>query len=653
VVLTVSSGTCLFDYLQAAVLANPAAPSTTYSSVNAALDFDTDQTYKIPPCRALWILSQMGFQGDIDFYAGVFFALKRARNGGNFHQAVVQINGTLGSGDSFFFNISGTALGAANAGLDTLGTLAQRLVNAINGTFVGVYAYMASSSGFVVTTLSPINGFTMSVYAGGGSTATISMSGDIGTGNEGTWSVDPTQASPLNRAFRDYLADFAGILHAAGHTATVALSQELLGPPDANTAGGAWCQRFADGTTVLTATGFGSWGAGVVDGVSGSGPQTVHQIGHGYITGNTVHVAQGANGAVWAAVVVDADHWRPGALISGAAFTIAAGATTLTDLQTSQCTFNPATVTAYLAKCYVQAANILAAAALVPWLQFGEVGWWFFSERMNQSVGYASWTSPISIGTAAPHGFVTGQRVINAGIRGNTAANGTWPIVVTDSTHFTLTGSSGNGNYVSGTGTASGGGMALYDAWAAGAHSLASYYTQDDVLSGGDATWLTGAVKTHIDAIRAAVLAAQSGAKFELLYPCDVNHATVYWTNAYPYPQGGRLNAAANFPTAYQTKSGSGLDRLKIEALSWGSAYRNIDLAKAAVAFPATSPNAWGAADTAYLIPIFNGGCPWTMEYLAALAQGIPLLVLFAADHMNLFDWPLPLPVSGNLGGTE
>src|SRR5579864_6006533 len=108
----------------------------------------------------------------------------------------------------------------------------------------------------------------------------------------------------------------------------------------------------------------------------------------------------------------------------------------------------------------------MSTAGLTPWLQFGEFLWWFFSVAQNLAVGYASWTSPISIGTVNPHGFSTGQRAILAGIRGNTAANGGWPINVTDATHFTLTGSSGNGNYVAGTGTCSGGGMAYYDAYA-------------------------------------------------------------------------------------------------------------------------------------------------------------------------------------------
>jgi hypothetical protein len=42
----------------------------------------------------------------------------------------------------------------------------------------------------------------------------------------------------------------------------------------------------------------------------------------------------------------------------------------------------------------------------------------------------------------------------------------------------------------------------------------------------------------------------------------------------------------------------------------------------------------------AYLAPIDNGGCPWPAEYLAAIAAGMPLVNLWAADHMVLFGWP-------------
>ncbi len=61
--------------------------------------------------------------------------------------------------------------------------------------------------------------------------------------------------------------------------------------------------------------------------------------------------------------------------------------------------------------------------------------------------------SPIQITTSAPHGLSTGQIVTIIGVTGNTNANGTWSIIVTGTTTFTLTGSTGNGvQTVAGTG---------------------------------------------------------------------------------------------------------------------------------------------------------------------------------------------------------
>jgi hypothetical protein len=730
VTLTVVSGNCTFDFLQAAVLSGSAVAATT-NALNAACDFDTDQTYKIPPVRALWVLSQLGYTGDIDFYAGVFFALKRIRNGGNFHQAVIALVGSYSGANAVTVNISGDVTNISAPFLLSCIPMAAMIAETINNTSVGVFARAiidplnGAAATVVVTCNSPVYGFTLTVT----STGTVSTTGDIGLGNEGTWAVDDSQTSPLNQGFQDYLADFASLIHAAGQTMTVAFSQELLAPPDSTAAvatvtfgffnyfgtgyshtitigtrtythvqlstdgssdiaialaglinadinapatavettnnvaltskwpgdilctasdgngpgtlhSGIWSQRFSDGTSVLTATGFGSWGAGTVTSVVGSGPQTINQPGHGYITGNTVHVAQGANGAVWSAIVVDMDHWQPGALISGTAFTIVANATTLIDLQTSQCTFNPATVTPYMTACYKQAAVILAAASLVPWLQFGEVGWWFYSRYMSELIGYASWTSPISVGTPNPHNLTSGQTAIIAGVKGNTAANGTWPIVVTDSTHFTLTGSSGNGTYTSG-GTVSGGGMALYDTWAVGAHTLGNYWTQDDVPSGGDATWLSEAIRTHISSIITAVLAAAATSKFELLYPHDVNVTPCYYTKDFPYPQGGRLNTAMNFPVEYQAPGTCNIDRLKIEGLSWGDEYSNLDMIKKAVRLPFTSPNNWPKASVAYLIPVNSGKCPWPTE-LAYVQEFIPLINYWAIDQIILLSWTPP-----------
>ena len=81
-----------------------------------------------------------------------------------------------------------------------------------------------------------------------------------------------------------------------------------------------------------------------------------------------------------------------------------------------------------------------------------------------------------------------------------------------------------------------------------------------------------------------------------------------------------------------------------MEALSWGATYRNFTNAQAAIAFPVTTPGSWPVSATAYLVPWFNGGCPWTTEFVSALNEAIPLICFWAFDHFCLFSWPLPLP---------
>ena len=707
-----STGTAFtFDYLQAAVLSGVQPPVTTYAATGVAIDYDTDQTYKLAPARALWVPQTMGLTGDIDFYAGVFFALKRVRSGGSFHACAIQLAGTWGTGnsdgggaDTLWLTVGGlqvgqvgawsppntntgtvvsgatstggnpagdghlggTVFGVAAYPADTLSTLAQRAVDAINGTFVGVWAETTGTPGqVVITVLSPINGFALDVSISAGAAGTIAVSGDIGTaglrgGQEGTWAVDATQAQPLNAAFCAYLADLCGLLHAAGQTCTVAFSQELLMPPDVNTSAGAWTQRFANGVPVLTDTAFGTWGAGYVEAAGGS-PDEITQTGHGYVTGMQVNFASGLASGSWLITVVDANHYTLTTQVSNSTGSYAPGVGDAIDaeLQTSQCNFNPATFTAYSIDCFKQAAGIMNTAGLVPWLQCGEMGWWFFSILNGLAIGYASYTAPISIGTNVAHGLASGEGVIVAGVEGDTAANGNdWaPITVTDATHFTLPGSSGNGAYVASTGTVTGGGMAYYDAYtlsaatAALGRSLAQFYTQNDdpsVNSYADANFLRGQVYAHIHAIVAAVKAAYSGAKMEWLLPTDVNSAAVYWNQGYPYPQGGRLNHYVNIPAQYTTPSAD-IDRIKTEAMSWGVSYFNMDLAVDSMLYgQVVYGYPWSAV--AYIVPWFTGTVAWTMQYL--LASQMALLCLWAIDHAVLFDWPVP-PMPACSGSTH
>jgi hypothetical protein len=75
---------------------------------------------------------------------------------------------------------------------------------------------------------------------------------------------------------------------------------------------------------------------------------------------------------------------------------------------------------------------------------------------VNQSAAIIGATNatPIVVQTSSAHLYATGDRVVVASVGGNTAANSPpnqpWPIQVIDSTHYSLTGSVGNGAYTSG-----------------------------------------------------------------------------------------------------------------------------------------------------------------------------------------------------------
>ena len=71
--------------------------------------------------------------------------------------------------------------------------------------------------------------------------------------------------------------------------------------------------------------------------------------------------------------------------------------------------------------------------------------------QATKDISVATNTTPIQItNSSGVHGYSTGDTVVISNCPGNTAANGTWEIIVTGSTTFTLNGSVGNGTYPGG-----------------------------------------------------------------------------------------------------------------------------------------------------------------------------------------------------------
>jgi hypothetical protein len=260
--LASSGNLCVFDFLEAAVLSDvPDAPGP-WTNRMPAVDYDTDHGYRLPPARVMWMLTQLGFQGEIDLYIGVFWWMQKTRSGGSvpsltidFSQTTYSAGGGFGDGDQVFLEISTATYGKTVFPADDAASIAAHFCYFINEIAAGVWA---SVSGTVLTitlrAVGPAYNFTFNAYKQTTipSTVPLTYSGSLEGGTLSTWVINTTETPPLNVAVRTWLADFYAQAQAAGVNVATAYSMELCYPPDA------WVSQFPDGSLVQTATGFGT-----------------------------------------------------------------------------------------------------------------------------------------------------------------------------------------------------------------------------------------------------------------------------------------------------------------------------------------------------------------------------------------------------------
>lgn len=191
-------------------------------------------------------------------------------------------------------------------------------------------------------------------------------------------------------------------------------------------------------------------------------------------------------------------------------------------------------------------------------------------------------------------------------------------------------------------------GMAFYDAdtkaafQAANGRALARFTTTNDdpsVNSYIDADFLRERLKAYVEAIRTHVLSSHPTAQFELLWPMDVND-----------PDVRQLNRYVNLPTEWQTRAGSGLDTLVVEGFQYPGVDHNVDQARRCAAYPFAELT-WPKNYCRYLMGLYYSGWPWQREYLAARRTGVPVIKIWAYDHLCLFGWHLPLPSEAKRAG--
>lgn len=245
------------DFIECAVASDvPDAPEMR-TDIGVATDYDTDHTYKLAPQRLVWALRKIGFIAPIDHYVGVFWWNQRKRVGGTFPQLTVTFGGTWADGDAIFFTFGATTISKSVFPADTPESIAAHFCYFINGTFVGLWASVLGATLTVtVRSAAPNFGvvFTKSFSSAGG-VITDSGSNSLIGGVMSEWVIDETVNPVLNRAARDWHANYYAELAAHGMSAVIAYSQELVLPPDTPPSS-VWIQRFPNGEPVLTATGF-------------------------------------------------------------------------------------------------------------------------------------------------------------------------------------------------------------------------------------------------------------------------------------------------------------------------------------------------------------------------------------------------------------
>jgi hypothetical protein len=222
-----------------------------------------------------------------------------------------------------------------------------------------------------------------------------------------------------------------------------------------------------------------------------------------------------------------------------------------------QTNFSP-TSTAFWQQAYLDLATLLADAGQVPYLQFGEVQWWYFPDD--------------------------------------------------------------------------GSGMPYYDAYTTSTFQ-ATYGRPMHVFTNSEASppaypqeaaFLPGLIATFTATIMAFVRQSFPNAKFEVLYPPDVNNTP--------------FNGAVNLPAAWNA---SALDSMKTENFTYTGG-RNLDLANSSILLPMAL--GFARNKSSHLVGITGYTTPWEKETRLSLGQNLDSVVLFALDQFCLMAAPVPLP---------
>jgi hypothetical protein len=501
-----SGGHFYFDFLEIAYPSVNLPDVPVQPQLTLATDWDTLHSQALPPERTAWILWKLGFHGRVNHYVGALWWYELVRPGHQYASvtATISVNGSSPTGYAEFDFVdatSTTTIQHLNLPDDTAASIALALAMRINQ---GTTALWASASGNIVTITSRFLGsegngmFTVSSFSGAGNVAVTLSSNALSGGVDGIdVGLDSSQDSNAP----------------ALQTLTSFWRTDLSFGPGVNRACRDWSKAFFQALAKygIEATAAFSTELAHVDPTPAAG------------------MAQ--------------RYWD--------------GTPVLLNTPAVQTNFSPASLS-FWQRVYVSMAGLQASAGLVPYLQSGEVQWWYFPKPGVSMPFYDDYTKQqFSL-------MNNGESM--AKIDGNDVEPSTHP---------------------------------------------------------REAQLLQSLLGAFTMALRTALKAAYPTARYEVLYPGDVNVPA--------------FNTAVNLPTSDWTPEN--LTCLKTEGLSFPGE-RNLDASLQCMRISAQLGFANNQRN--HLVGITDAKTAWMKEADLAQAEGVELVVLFALDQFCLMGYRLP-----------
>jgi hypothetical protein len=493
-----------FDFLEIAYPTNNLPDFNPFPQLALATDWDTLHSQALAPERTAWIISKLGFKGRVNHYVGAIWFYELVRPGQQYAAITASISVPAGGPTGYTeidFGPTGsiTAIQHLNLPHDTPQTIAEALALRINQ---GTTAVWASASGNVLTITSRFmgnegNGLAVSAYPAVGNVSVTFSAAALSGGVDG----------------EDVGFDGSDPNAASLQALTAFWRTDLSYPPAINRACRDWSEAFYRALA--------SYG---IDCVAAFSTELAH---------------------------VDP---RPSA---GMAQRYADGSPVVLNTPAIQTNFSPDSVSFWQA-VYLTMAGLQAAAGVVPYLQSGEVQWWYFPKP---GVGLPYYDEYTKAQFASLYGGSLPATILTSD---------------TDPAAFP--------------------------------HESQLFRT------------LLG---NFTAALRSALQSTYPDARYEILYPGDVNQPV--------------FNTAVNLATEDWTPAN--LTCFKTEGLGYAS-LRNLDLSLICMRIGAALDFPLG--QRSHLAGISDSKTSWMKEVDLAQAEGLESVVLFALDQYCLIGYPAP-----------